>query len=115
MKKFKYWLVNFVVEIDSVPLSYMMVVEMPEAITAATCAPLLDRLQKTLFAHWPEVAQDPDEPCANDGTHRQTPWWSGAESRRLAVCIHWKFNQGITRQMAAKLRQAGAAWTKLPI
>lgn len=115
MRKFKYWLVQFVIEIGSFPIERTMIVEMPEAIGASTCKPLLDRLQRTLFVCWPEIPQDPDEPCANEGTHRQTPWFSNTDSKPMVACVSWRFNQGLTPYMARKLRQAGLEWKKLSI
>ena len=115
MKKSKYWLFQFVFVLDSHPFSHPEILEFNEPVTKKIAQVLATKHQETLFGDWLKIEQDPDEPCAQNGTHRETPWWSSSTSKKLTMCIHWNNCKPIDRRLATTLDRVGVPWVTCQI
>lgn len=110
--KRRFWLVDFNLQIDCVEIgSFFRVLDAGSSVTEAVAKVLADAVQKTLYLNWKELPRDEDESCANDGTHRQTPWLCGI-GKKAEACIYWRRVTGLGHTTAQALINAGIACAK---
>lgn len=107
MRKSKFWLFQFVFEIDSHPFSHPAILKFQEPVNRKAAEVLATKHQESLFGDWLKIEQDPDEPCAQDGTHRETPWWSSTSSKKLTMCVHWRMGKPVDGKTKLLLTRAG--------
>lgn len=115
MRKSKFWLFQFVFTIDSFPFSHPEILQFQEPVTKKIAEALAAKYQESLFGEWMKIEQDPDEPCAEGGTHRETPWWSSTSSQKLTMCIHWKTSKPVDSKARRVLYRVGVPCVKIRI
>lgn len=109
----QFWLMNFQVEIDGHAIGdYVQVLNTGSPVVESVAKILADQAQRQLYSDWKEVEPDQGEPCANKGTHRQTPWIV-SPGRKATLCVYWRHVLAITSNVSEILRQAGCSSVKM--
>ncbi len=89
----KNWAVQFIVEVETFPLVMLELLEFEYAIKEQVAAAAAYDVQKCYFPPEAYVPYDPDEPCANLGTHFKLG--------SIRLCIHWNHLKPLSHVEAA--------------